>query len=170
MNLCSSSRLFLLTYLVKCTRTLLNLNSKGPYSSSESEIKFLPCLFTFSIKHEIRHFKSYLCKNGKEMYKKARCLCKVVVLFIKPFFLGRFRCRRVRLNLKVPNLTKIGDYLQPKPGGIIDYGSWPKQSPHHNTISRYTSTVNIILTNLRTKIHKWYSASLGEQLPMLQTV
>ena len=117
--------------------------------------KILPCLFTFSIKHEIRHFTSYLCKNGKEMYKKARCLCKVL-------FLGRFCCRRVRLNLKVPNLKKIGDYLQPKPGAIINYSAWPKQSPHHNTISRYTSRVNLILTNLRTKIHKWYSASLGE--------
>ena len=97
------------------------------------------------------------------MYKKARCLGKVL-------FLGRFRCRRVRLNLKVPNLKKILGYLQPKLGGMIDYGSWPKQSPHHNTISRYTSTVNIILTNFRTKIHKWYSAILGEQIPMLQRV
>ena len=96
-------------------------------------------------------------------------MCKVVVLFIKPFILDIF-VAVASLNLKVPNLKKIGDHLQPKPGGIIDYGSWPKQSPHHNTISRYTSTVNIILTNLRTKIHKWYSASLGEQLPMLQTV
>ena len=51
----SLSRLFLLTYFVKCTRTLLNLNSKGPYSSSESEIKFRRCFFTF-IKYEIRHF------------------------------------------------------------------------------------------------------------------
>ena len=97
-------------------------------------------------------------------------MCKVlVVLFIKPFILDVF-VAVTSLNLKVPNLKKIGDHLQPKPGGIIDYGSWPKQSPHHNTISRYTSTVNIILTNLRTKIHKWYSASLKEQLPMLQTV
>ena len=96
-------------------------------------------------------------------------MCKVVVLFIKLFILDVF-VAVASLNLKVPNLKKIGDYLQPKPGGIIDYGSWPKQSPHHNTISRYTSTVNIILTNLRKKIHEWYPASLKEQLPMLQTV
>ena len=32
------------------------MNSKGPYSSSGSEIKFRRRLFTFSIKHEIRHF------------------------------------------------------------------------------------------------------------------
>ena len=63
----------ILTYLDKCTRILLNLNSKGPYSSSESEIKFRRCLFT-----------SYLCKNGKEVYEKAWCTCKVVVLLMKP--------------------------------------------------------------------------------------
>ena len=34
------SRLFLLTNFVKCTRTLLNLNSKGTYSNSESAIQF----------------------------------------------------------------------------------------------------------------------------------
>ena len=96
-------------------------------------------------------------------------MCKVVVLFIKAFILDVF-VAVASLNLKVPNLKKILDYLQPKPGGMIDYGSWPKHSPHHNTICRYTSRVNLILTNLRTKIHKWYSASLGEQIPMLQRV
>ena len=96
-------------------------------------------------------------------------MCKVVVLFIKPFILDVF-VAVASLNLKVGNLKKIGDYLQPKTGGITDYGSWPKQHPHHNTISRYTSRVNLILTNLRTKIHKWYSASLGEQIPMFQRV
>ena len=29
------------TYYVKCTQTLLNLHSKGPYSSSEREISLL---------------------------------------------------------------------------------------------------------------------------------
>ena len=65
------SRLFLLTYLVKCTRTLLNLNSKGPYSSSESEIKFLPCLFTLSIKHEIRHFHVLLVQKRQRNVQKS---------------------------------------------------------------------------------------------------
>lgn len=50
------SRLFLPTYFEKCRRTLLNINSKGPYPSSEGEIKFRCCLFAFSIKGEIRHF------------------------------------------------------------------------------------------------------------------
>ena len=43
------------TYSVKCTQTLLNLHSKGPYSSSEREIKFCCCLITFSIKRDISH-------------------------------------------------------------------------------------------------------------------
>ena len=47
---------FLHTYFVKCRRTLLNLNSKEPYPSSEREIKFRRCLFTFSIKRENWHF------------------------------------------------------------------------------------------------------------------
>ena len=51
----SLSRLFLLTNFVKCTPALLNLNSKGTYSSSESAIQFRRCIFTFFVKHEIRH-------------------------------------------------------------------------------------------------------------------
>ena len=43
----SLSQLFLLTSFVKCGRTLLKLNSKGSYPSSEREMKFRRCLFTF---------------------------------------------------------------------------------------------------------------------------
>ena len=56
-------------YFVERTRTLLNLNSKGPYSSSESKIKFLRCLFTFSIKHEIRHFHVVVQKRQRNVQK-----------------------------------------------------------------------------------------------------
>ena len=38
--------------LVKCRRTLLTLNSKGPYQSSEREIKLRRCLFTLPRKRE----------------------------------------------------------------------------------------------------------------------
>ena len=104
------------------------------------------------------------------MNKKARCTCKVVLLLIKRLLFLEVLLAVVSLNFKAPNLKKIGDYLQPKPGGITDYASWPKRYPHHNTISRYTSRVNLILINLRAKIHNWYFASLGEQIPMLQRV
>ena len=59
-------------------------------------------------------------------------------------------------------MKKIGDYLQPKPGAIINYSAWPKQYPHHNTISRYTPRVNIILANFRAKIQKSLNRDLGE--------
>ena len=80
----SSLRLFLLTYFVKCTRTLLKLNSKGPYSSSESEITFRRWLFTFFIKHEIRHFNVMVVQKRQSNVHKSMCTCKVVFLLIKP--------------------------------------------------------------------------------------
>ena len=102
----SLSRLCLLTYFVKCTRTLLHLNSKGPYSYSESKIQFRRCLFMFFIKQEMTYFHvvvlSYSCKNGKEMYKKAWCTCKVVVLLIKPVVLLDVPVDVASLNLKDP--------------------------------------------------------------------
>ena len=52
------SRLFLPTYFVKSRLTLLKSNSKGPYPSSEREIKFPLYLFTFSIKCKLGIFTS----------------------------------------------------------------------------------------------------------------
>ena len=52
------SRLFLPTYFVKSRLTLLKSNSKGPYPSSEREIKFPLSLFTFSIKCKLGIFTS----------------------------------------------------------------------------------------------------------------
>ena len=83
------------TYLDKCTGTLLDLNSKGPYSSSEREITFRRCLFTFSIKHEIRHLLVVLVRKRQrnEVYEKAWCTCKVVVLSFNPvIFFTRSGC------------------------------------------------------------------------------
>ena len=122
-------------------------------------------MLLLSIKHEIRHFHVLLVQKRQINVQKSAMHVQSCCFVIKHLFLDVL-VAVAWLNFKVPNLKQIGDHLQPKPGGIIDYGSWPKQSPHHNTISRYTSTVNIILTNFRTKIHKWYSAILGEQIPM----
>ena len=55
---CLLSRLFLPTYFVKSRLTLLKSNSKGPYPSSEREIKFPLHLFTFSIKCKLGIFTS----------------------------------------------------------------------------------------------------------------
>ena len=92
----SLSRLFLLTYFVKCTRTLLNLNSKGPYSSSESEIKFRRCFFTF-IKYEIRHFHVVVVQ------KRQRSFFSLLNLL---FFNRRSRSRRVVESYYAAHLIK----------------------------------------------------------------
>ena len=73
----SLSQLFLPTYFVKCMRTLLELNSKGPYPSSERATSFCPCLFMYSIKREIRHFNVVVvqkrvkkCTNERDVRAK----------------------------------------------------------------------------------------------------
>ena len=48
-------------------------------------------------------FTSQSCKNRKEMYNKAWCTCKVVVLLIKPIFFLTFSLPSVSLNLKLPS-------------------------------------------------------------------
>ena len=65
----SLSWLFQLTYFVKCKRTLLELNFYQPYPSSWRETK-----------RELGIFTGSRAVDGKEMYKKAWCTCKVVVL------------------------------------------------------------------------------------------
>ena len=67
----SLQRLFPTTYFVKCRRTLLKLNFKGPYSSSEREIKFHRCLFTSSIKREIRHFHVVVVQKRERNVQKS---------------------------------------------------------------------------------------------------
>ena len=56
---------------MKCRRTLLKLNFKGPYSSSEREIKFRRCLFTSSIKRQIRHFHVVVVQKQKRNVQKS---------------------------------------------------------------------------------------------------
>ena len=65
------SRLSLHTYFVKYRGTLLNLNSKGPYPSSEREITFRRCLFTFSVKRESRHFHVVVGKKRQRNMQKS---------------------------------------------------------------------------------------------------
>ena len=59
------------TSYVKCTQTLLNLHSKGPYSSSEREIKFRCCLITFSIKHDISHLLVIVVQKRQNKVQKS---------------------------------------------------------------------------------------------------
>ena len=74
-------RLLRLVYFVKCWHMFWVLNSKGLDQSSGKEESC--CLvFPSSTKREFRHFTLQSCSDGKEMYKKASCTCKVVVLLI----------------------------------------------------------------------------------------
>ena len=43
-------------------------------------------------------------KTGREMYKKALCTCKVVVLLIKPIVFLTLSIPSASLDLKVPNV------------------------------------------------------------------
>ena len=91
---------FLPIYFVKCRRTLQKLNSKGPYLSSEREIKFRRCLFLLSTKREVRHFYVVVVQNGEEMYKKVWSTCEVVVLLIKTYCFLTFSLRSRRWILQ----------------------------------------------------------------------
>ena len=90
----------ILTYLDKCTRILLNLISKGPYSSSESEIKFRRCLFTFFIK-----LKRRTCaKTAKKCTKKRDARAKLLFCLWNLVFFLHVLVAVALLNLKVPNI------------------------------------------------------------------
>ena len=67
------------TYFVKSGRTFLKSNSKGPYPSSEREITFRYCLFTFSTKREMRHVSHR--SNAKAAKKRERRDARAKLLF-----------------------------------------------------------------------------------------
>ena len=67
-------------------------------------------MFTSSIKREIRHVhvaRRSRAKTGREMYKKAWCTCKVVVLLIKPIVFLTFSLPSASLDLKGPNTPAV---------------------------------------------------------------
>ena len=78
--------------------SLLKLNFKGPYPSSEREIKFRHCLFTSSIKHEIRHFHVVVVQKWERNVQK-KCDAR---LLIKPIIFLTFSSPSASLDLKVP--------------------------------------------------------------------
>ena len=108
-------RLFLHTYYVKCRQTLLNLNSKGPYPSSEREIKFLRCLFTFSIKRKIWHFHVVVVQKRQRNHGTKKCTSRAKLLFclLKQLFFLTSSLLFASLNLKVPNQSMREDYWLP---------------------------------------------------------
>ena len=90
---------------VKCRRTLLKLNFKGPYPSSEREIKFRRCLFMSSIKHEIRHFHVVVVQK-RERNVQNKCDARAICCFVcKTYCFLTFSSPSASLDLKVPNIS-----------------------------------------------------------------
>ena len=61
----------LLVQMAYCRRTVLKLDFKGPYLILEREIQFRRCLFTFSIKREIRHFHVVVVQKRERNIQKS---------------------------------------------------------------------------------------------------
>ena len=81
----SPTRLFQLTYLFKCKRTLLELNSWEPYSSSEREGKFPPSWLTSSIKRNIGQISSRSrAVTEKECTKKRDARARLLFFLPSP--------------------------------------------------------------------------------------
>ena len=84
------------TYFFKCRPTLLELNSKGPY----------PCLFTSSIKREIRHVHvAVMQKRAKKCPKKSVVHVQTCCFANKTYCFLTFSLPSARLDLKLPNST-----------------------------------------------------------------
>ena len=112
------------TCFVKCRRTLLELNSEASYPTKDRQITFRRCLFTSSRKCGIRHvYFVVVQKRAEEMYKKAWCTCKVVVLLIKPIVFLTFSLPSGSLDLEVPILTAT-QTLKSEPEQIEQNWKW----------------------------------------------
>ena len=61
----------LLVQMAYCRRTVLKLDFKGQYLILEREIQFRRCLFTFSIKREIRHFHVVVVQKRERNIQKS---------------------------------------------------------------------------------------------------
>ena len=98
------SRLSHLVYFVKCWQMFLELNSKGVYQSSGKEKKVVVLGSRPRPNVNSGIFTLQSGNDGKEMYKKAWCKCKVVVLLIKPIVFLLFSLPSASSLLKLPNL------------------------------------------------------------------
>ena len=67
----------------------------GPYLSSEREIKFRRCLFTFSVKREIRHFHVVVVQKRRTnvqkgvMHMQIYCSAYKLLVFVTLSLLSR---------------------------------------------------------------------------------
>ena len=78
----SLSRLFHLVQCVECCNFFLELNPSRLSRSAGNENKVVVLCSSPPQNMKLGIFTSKSCSDGKEMYKKAWCTCKVVVLSI----------------------------------------------------------------------------------------
>ena len=81
-------------YFAKCTRTLLNLNCKGSYSSSESEIKFCRSQVLRKTRNKLFSRPSR-AKTAKKYTKRRHVLAKLLFRLLNLLIFQRFCGRRV---------------------------------------------------------------------------
>ena len=101
------SRLFHLVYFVKCWQMFLELNSKGLYQSSGKEKKVVVLCSRPRQNVNSGTFTLQSGNDSKEMYKKAWCTCKLVVLLIKPIAFLPFSLPSASSLLKLPNYNTL---------------------------------------------------------------
>ena len=75
--------------------------SRG-HTQAQIEKKIRRCLFTSSIKREMRYFHVVVVQKLERNVQKVWCTCEVVVLLIKPIFSLTFSFLSASLDLKVP--------------------------------------------------------------------
>ena len=79
------SRLFHLVQFVKYWQFVLDLNSKRLIEGTENEREVVVLCSRPPQNVKLGSFTSKSCNDGKEMYKKAWCTCKIIVLTIETF-------------------------------------------------------------------------------------
>ena len=124
-------------------------------------VEFIPLPFPFPGKLKFGYSTSQLCSEGKEMYKKAWCTCRVVVLLIKPivFWPSRCRCRLgfVRSLLWSQRPKRFLGFTKPVSGSsIADYSALP-----FNKISQAEDCCSRKVTHSLRNIAWWTTAAIG---------
>ena len=99
-----NSRTFSLYYNYSYPLTFLNVGELSWSCLSSHNNKFPLCLFTSSIKREIKHFHVvvvFVHKRDRSV-QKAWCTCKAVIFIINPIVLSTFSLPSASFDFKVP--------------------------------------------------------------------
>ena len=92
------------------THLLCEMQENSPgveFLRTTSEFTFRRGLFASSVKGEIGLLDAWSCSDGKEMYKKAWCACRVAVLLFKSTAFLMFSFPSLSMDLKVPIIWEV---------------------------------------------------------------